>query len=288
MMGGPPLFPKQPPGAESARLGPCRPRDRRRGAVRCDARLARALRPPGHDVAPAGGIRGRVSPADDARRRGLNHLNATTAIDYARQPSLTQEGRVLRQQSLMRAVRKIAMRNLLTNPITMNRVLHALISMLTVDSNFTNSELEHLAKEVGDSERPTDYVTAGTHEVPAKSSSTGISTVSSGPRSGRTRSRPSPGVPLHRDTPTPVGDPAEGRPRVDWGARSLRCRKWRRDDVQRRGSGGRSAPRPGGPGRPRRAAGLTIGGCLYINHVAAGIARVPVMFAPSQTPTAPR
>jgi hypothetical protein len=36
------------------------------------------------------------------------------------------------------------------------------------------------------------------------------------------------------------------------------------------------------------AAGLTIGGCLYINHVAAGIARVPVMFAPSKTPTAPR
>jgi hypothetical protein len=36
------------------------------------------------------------------------------------------------------------------------------------------------------------------------------------------------------------------------------------------------------------AVGLTIGGCLYINHVAAGIARVPVMFAPSKTPTAPR
>ena len=36
------------------------------------------------------------------------------------------------------------------------------------------------------------------------------------------------------------------------------------------------------------AAGLTIGGCLYINHVAAGIARVPVLFAPSKTPTAPR
>ena len=34
--------------------------------------------------------------------------------------------------------------------------------------------------------------------------------------------------------------------------------------------------------------GLTIGGCLYINHVAAGMARVPVMFAPSKTPTAPR
>jgi hypothetical protein len=36
------------------------------------------------------------------------------------------------------------------------------------------------------------------------------------------------------------------------------------------------------------AVGLTIGGCLYINHVAAGIGRVPVLFAPSRTPTAPR
>jgi hypothetical protein len=35
-------------------------------------------------------------------------------------------------------------------------------------------------------------------------------------------------------------------------------------------------------------AGLTIGGCLYISHVAAGIGRVPVLFAPSKTPTAPR
>jgi hypothetical protein len=35
-------------------------------------------------------------------------------------------------------------------------------------------------------------------------------------------------------------------------------------------------------------AGLTIGGVLYIDHVAAGIGRVPVMFAPSKTPTAPR
>lgn len=36
------------------------------------------------------------------------------------------------------------------------------------------------------------------------------------------------------------------------------------------------------------AVGLTTGGCLYINHVAASIARVPVMFAPSKTPAAPR
>jgi hypothetical protein len=35
---------------------------------------------------------------------------------------------------------------------------------------------------------------------------------------------------------------------------------------------------------------VTVVGYLYINHVAAGIARVPVMFdvSPSQTSTAPR
>ena len=37
-------------------------------------------------------------------------------------------------------------------------------------------------------------------------------------------------------------------------------------------------------------AGVAIGGALYINHVAAGIARVPVMFDVShvKAPTAPR
>lgn len=44
-----------------------------------------------------------------------------------------------------------------------NRVLNALISMLTVDSNFTNSEIEHLAREVRDLTGSTDYVTAPVH-----------------------------------------------------------------------------------------------------------------------------
>jgi LCP family protein required for cell wall assembly len=81
---------------------------------------------------------------------GVNHLNGITALYYARQPSLTEEGRVLRQQSLVRAIlHKLADRHMLTNPITMYRVLHALIGMLTVDSDFTNSELGHLAAELG-------------------------------------------------------------------------------------------------------------------------------------------
>jgi LCP family protein required for cell wall assembly len=100
-------------------------------------------------------------------RRGVNHLNGLTALYYARQPSLTMEGRVLRQQSLIRAVLfKLANRHLLTNPVTMNRVLRALISMLTVDSDFTNSDLEHLAMELrGLSSRAGTFVTAPTHVV---------------------------------------------------------------------------------------------------------------------------
>jgi LCP family protein required for cell wall assembly len=95
---------------------------------------------------------------------GVNHLNGIEALDYAREPALSEEGRVLRQQSLMRAViRKIEFRHLLSNPITMYRVLHALISMLTVDSNFTTSEIEHLAREVRNLTGSTDYITAPVH-----------------------------------------------------------------------------------------------------------------------------
>ena len=95
---------------------------------------------------------------------GVNHLNGLEALDYAREPSLSEEGRVLRQQSLMRAViRKIEFRHLLSNPLTMYRVLHALISMLTLDSNFTTAQIEHLAREVRNLTGSTDYVTAPVH-----------------------------------------------------------------------------------------------------------------------------
>ena len=95
---------------------------------------------------------------------GVNRLNGINALKYARQPSLTQEGRVLRQQSLMRAViRTIEFRHLLKNPLTMYRVVHALISMLTVDSSFTASQIEHLAREVRDLTGSTEYVTAPVH-----------------------------------------------------------------------------------------------------------------------------
>jgi LCP family protein required for cell wall assembly len=98
---------------------------------------------------------------------GINHLDGLTALYYARQPSLTEEGRVLRQQSLIRAVlRKLASHHLLTNPLTMYRVLHALIGMLTVDGDFTNGELAHLASELGGlSGHDGTFVTAPVHRV---------------------------------------------------------------------------------------------------------------------------
>jgi len=97
---------------------------------------------------------------------GVNDLNGMTALDYAREPNLTEEQRVLRQQSLMRAVvRKLVHRHLLSNPLTDFRVLHALISMLTVDSNFTTGELGHLATEIRGLTGSANYVTAPVHYV---------------------------------------------------------------------------------------------------------------------------
>jgi LCP family protein required for cell wall assembly len=101
---------------------------------------------------------------------GTNPLNGVTALYYARQPSLTEEGRVLRQQSLIRAaLSKIANDRLLVNPLTTFHVLSALTAMLTVDSNFTNSELASLAAQLrGLNSRAGTFVTAPVHTVVAQ------------------------------------------------------------------------------------------------------------------------
>jgi LCP family protein required for cell wall assembly len=92
---------------------------------------------------------------------GIDDLNGRTALDYAREQNLTEEERVLRQESLMRAVvRKLVHHHLLSNPLTDYRVLHAMISMLTVDSNFTTGEIEHLAMKIRGLTGSADYVTA--------------------------------------------------------------------------------------------------------------------------------
>jgi LCP family protein required for cell wall assembly len=98
---------------------------------------------------------------------GVNHVDGVQAMEYARQPSLTETGRVLRQESLMRAVlSKMSDAHLLVNPLTMTRVLNALTSMLAVDSSFTNSQILSMATELGDlSSSKTTFVSAPTQTV---------------------------------------------------------------------------------------------------------------------------
>jgi LCP family protein required for cell wall assembly len=77
---------------------------------------------------------------------GINHLNGVTALDYVREASLTEDGRVLRQQALLRAVLdKIAQEHLLSDPASTFSILNAFTKALSVDSNFSNSDLQSLA-----------------------------------------------------------------------------------------------------------------------------------------------
>jgi LCP family protein required for cell wall assembly len=77
---------------------------------------------------------------------GINHLSGAAAIAYVRQPSLTEDQRVARQQNLLRAIlQKIAGQNLLGNPLRAYRIIHAFTQALSVDSNFSNGDLMSLA-----------------------------------------------------------------------------------------------------------------------------------------------
>jgi LCP family protein required for cell wall assembly len=82
--------------------------------------------------------------------KGVNHLTGVNSIYYARDPAITSQQRLLRQENLLRAVMsKIANDHLLINPITAVHVLKAITSSLAVDSNFTNSDIESLARQFG-------------------------------------------------------------------------------------------------------------------------------------------
>jgi LCP family protein required for cell wall assembly len=81
---------------------------------------------------------------------GVNHLNGLTAVYYARQKSLTENGRLLRQQSLIRALADtLANGHLLTNPVTMYNVIKSFTSLLTVDTDFTNADVTKFATQFG-------------------------------------------------------------------------------------------------------------------------------------------
>ena len=97
-------------------------------------------------------------------RAGVNQIGGIEALEYTGDPTLTEAGRVLRQQYLTRVILdKVGSEHLLVNPLKANGVLHALVSMLTVDSNFSNSQVESLATQLGSLAGPAStFITAPT------------------------------------------------------------------------------------------------------------------------------
>ena len=102
--------------------------------------------------------------------KGVNYLNGTTAIYYARDPKISDQDRLLRQENLVRALlAKIAGDHLLTSPVTAIHVLDSIKSMLTVDSNLNNTQVASLATKFGNKNAGTAvYLTAATQTSDGK------------------------------------------------------------------------------------------------------------------------
>jgi LCP family protein required for cell wall assembly len=80
---------------------------------------------------------------------GINGLNAADALAYVRQPAVSEIGREELQENLVRAILdKIAAKRYFV--ATNFRVLDAVVAALSVDSNFSNGQLEQLALRLGD------------------------------------------------------------------------------------------------------------------------------------------
>jgi LCP family protein required for cell wall assembly len=77
---------------------------------------------------------------------GVNHLTSAAAMAYARQAGISEDDRVQRQQSVIRAVLdKLAA----GDPVTHYGTLNAFTRALSVDSNFSNLQLVSLVDHLG-------------------------------------------------------------------------------------------------------------------------------------------
>jgi LCP family protein required for cell wall assembly len=82
--------------------------------------------------------------------RGINHIDSHGAIAYARQSGVSEIGRELLQQNLIRSIlSKIAHQGLFRSPTVDLRLVRALAGALSVDSNLSNSGIESLALRLG-------------------------------------------------------------------------------------------------------------------------------------------
>jgi LCP family protein required for cell wall assembly len=91
--------------------------------------------------------------------RGINHLAgvnrgiASDVLAYVRQPAVSEVGRMQLQENLFRAIlRKIGKRNFFERGMANFSVLNAVVHAVDVDSNFSDSQLRHLALRLGDLE----------------------------------------------------------------------------------------------------------------------------------------
>ena len=92
-------------------------------------------------------------------RRGINHLSGakrgivSDVLAYVKQPAVSEVGRMQLQENLFRAIlRKIASRHFFERGMANFKVLNAVVHAVDVDSNFSDSGLEHLALRLGDLE----------------------------------------------------------------------------------------------------------------------------------------
>jgi len=80
--------------------------------------------------------------------QGVNHLTGVTAIYYARDPSLTGRNRLERQENLFRTLMTTVDKDqIFTHPLTTVHVLSAVTSLLSVDSDFSNADIDSLVKQ---------------------------------------------------------------------------------------------------------------------------------------------
>jgi LCP family protein required for cell wall assembly len=79
---------------------------------------------------------------------GINHLTGPSSLAYVRQPLVSEVGRMELQENLFRQIlRKIARDRFFVG--TDFTVLNAVVAAVSVDSSFTNSQLESLALSLG-------------------------------------------------------------------------------------------------------------------------------------------
>jgi LCP family protein required for cell wall assembly len=99
--------------------------------------------------------------------QGVNHLTGITAVNYARDPYISAQDRLERQENLFRTlITTIAGEQLFTHPLTTVHVLSAVTSMLAVDSNFTNPDIDSLVKQFASlSADAATFLTAPTQTV---------------------------------------------------------------------------------------------------------------------------